>query len=156
MTNTSAGFYLNRTHKRQAISNTVILALFVIIVIVVAGGAVLGYNFGFAQSNQSIVNSLQNQLKSEQSNISSIQAKSVDFASGEPEASGQEYQGRLGEHSEFRPGQVLPSDHHGKPRRYDRDHVRKQRQRRPYIYSGIAIRLPDQCHSSWNHRLPEE
>ncbi len=82
MVNTSTGFPPNRTRKRYAVSNSVMLALFAIIVIIVAGVAVLGYNFGSTQANQSLVNSLQsqvstisNQLKSQGSNLSLVQAK---------------------------------------------------------------------------------
>jgi len=78
----SPAWSFTRIRNRHAVSNSVVLALFAIIVIIVAGATFLGYNLGSTQSNQSQVNSLQsqvslinNQLKSQQSNLTSIQAK---------------------------------------------------------------------------------
>jgi len=63
-------------------SDTVLLALFAIIVIIVSGVAVLAYNFGNSTANQAAVNSLQNQfstlqsqVKDQQGNLSSLQGK---------------------------------------------------------------------------------
>jgi len=78
----SPAWSFTRIRNRHAVSNSVVLALFAIVVIIVAGATFLGYNLGSTQSNLSQVNSLQsqvslinNQLKSQQSNLTLIQAK---------------------------------------------------------------------------------
>ena len=49
--------------SNAALSQFVLLALFAIIVIIVAGAAVFGYNFGNTQTNQSVINSLENRAR---------------------------------------------------------------------------------------------
>ena len=55
--------------KNGALSSAVTLALFAIIVIVVAAGATLGYDFGNAAANQQTNSSLQNQLNNLQNQV---------------------------------------------------------------------------------------
>lgn len=81
MNHKQAGSKINSFHK-SALSSAVVIAVFAIIVIIVAGTSALAYNFGGTNANQpavsslaSQVSSLQSQISSQQANVSSLQAK---------------------------------------------------------------------------------
>jgi plastocyanin len=83
MRTTRYGWSLIRIPNRHAVSNSVILALFALIVIVVAGGVVLGYNFGNSSANQQSngpiqnqINNIQNQVAVLKGNLTSLQNRS--------------------------------------------------------------------------------
>ena len=136
--------------SKKAISEMAMIALFVIIVIVVAGATAVGYNMGSSvnqgQSNSSELNSLQSQVNSLQTKLSTLPVmnqtpiiRNVKVEWTNTVNSGQD---RF-----FLPTITV---NQGDTVVY---HFREQRYRCPHVYSRISIQLPDQCNGSWNAQL---